>query len=47
MYFDFCEVAPLMTNCYLIGDETVCPWWIPADPPSGCWPWWKRAACSP
>ena len=24
MYFDFCEVAPLMTNCYLIGDETVC-----------------------
>ena len=24
MYFDTCEVAPLMTNCYLIGDETVC-----------------------
>jgi len=21
MYFDTCEVAPLMTNCYLIGDE--------------------------
>ena len=22
MYFDTIEVAPLMTNCYLIGDET-------------------------
>mgnify|MGYP003298608791 CR=1 FL=1 len=22
MYFDTCEVAPLMTNCYLVGDET-------------------------
>ena len=22
MYFDTVEVAPLMTNCYLIGDET-------------------------
>ena len=22
MYFDTCEVSPLMTNCYLIGDET-------------------------
>ena len=21
MYFDTCEVAPLMTNCYLLGDE--------------------------
>ena len=21
MYFDVTEVAPLMTNCYLIGDE--------------------------
>ena len=23
MYFDTIEVAPLMTNCYLIGDEGV------------------------
>lgn len=24
MYFDCVEVAPLMTNCYLIGDDTMC-----------------------
>lgn len=24
MYFDCVEVAPLMTNCYLIGDDTAC-----------------------
>lgn len=49
MYFDTVEVAPLMTNCYLIGDETkkVCAVVDPGGSPDRVLAMIERSGCTP
>ncbi|MFQ9053309.1 MAG: hypothetical protein ACLR5H_09310 [Oscillospiraceae bacterium] len=48
MKIDSIMVGPIMTNCYLLSDETagVCALIDPGDEAPGCWTWWPGPAAN-